>query len=118
MLDLLNDLFEILFCVFMMGGMQFYSVVVICDVEKKEIFFLVYFNQLMVKEVLVVLIFCVDFCCFCKYCQERNVVLGYGNLMFFLNVVMDILLVVQIFCMFVEEVGLGICYLGIIIYNF
>lgn len=48
----------------------------------------------MVIGVLVVLIFCVDFNCFSKWCRECKVVLGYDNFIFFLNVVMDVLFVV------------------------
>ena len=71
----------------------------------------------MVKAAPVVLTFCADFCRFCKYCQERNAVPGYGNLMSFLNAAMDTLLVAQTFCTLAEEAGLGICYLGTTTYN-
>ena len=91
-----------------MGGMQLYSVVVTRDAEKKEILSPAHFNQSMVKEAPVVLTFCADFRRFCKYCQERNAVPGYGNLMSFLNAAMDTLLVAQTFCTLAEEAGLGI----------
>ena len=115
--DLLNDLLETSFRASTMGGMQLYSVVVTRDAEKKEILSPAHFNQPMVKEAPVVLTFCADFRRFCKYCQERNAVPGYGNLMSFLNAAMDTLLVAQTFCTLAEEAGLGICYLGTTTYN-
>lgn len=115
--DLLNDLLETSFRASTMGGMQLYSVVVTRDAEKKEILSPAHFNQPMVKAAPVVLTFCADFCRFCKYCQERNAVPGYGNLMSFLNAAMDTLLVAQTFCTLAEEAGLGICYLGTTTYN-
>ena len=115
--DLLNDLLETSFRASTMGGMQLYSVVVTRDAEKKEILSPAHFNQPMVKAAPVVLTFCADFRRFCKYCQERNAVPGYGNLMSFLNAAMDTLLVAQTFCTLAEEAGLGICYLGTTTYN-
>lgn len=110
--ELLNDLLETSFRASTMGGMQLYSVVVTRDAEKKEILSPAHFNQPMVKEAPVVLTFCADFRRFCKYCQERNAVPGYGNLMSFLNAAMDTLLVAQTFCTLAEEAGFGYLLFG------
>lgn len=115
--DLLNDLLGASFRASTMGGMQLYSVVVTRDAEKKAQLSPAHFNQPMVKGAPVVLTFCADFYRFSKWCQERNALPGYDNLMSFLNAAMDTLLVAQTFCTLAEEAGLGICYLGTTTYN-
>lgn len=115
--DLLNDLLEASFRSSTMGGMQLYSVVVTRDADKKAALSPAHFNQPMVKGAPVVLTFCADFRRFSAWCQQRNAVPGYDNLMSFLNATMDTLLVAQTFCTLAEEAGLGICYLGTTTYN-
>ena len=104
--DLLNDLLETSFRASTMGGMQLYSVIVTRDAEMKEKLSPAHFNQPMVKGAPVVLTFCADFRRFSKWCEQRNAVPGYDNL-----------LVAQTFCTLAEEAGLGICYLGTTTYN-
>jgi nitroreductase len=106
--DLLNDLLETSSRASTMGGMQLYSVVITRNAEMKEKLSPAHFNQLMVKGAPVVLTFCADFRRFSKWCEQRNAVPGYNNLMSFMNAAMDTLLV---------EAGLGICYLGTTTYN-
>lgn len=115
--DLLNDLLEASFRASTMGGMQLYSVIVTRDEEMKEKLSPAHFNQPMVKGAPVVLTFCADFRRFSHWCEQRNAVPGYNNLMSFMNASMDTLLVAQTFCTLAEEVGLGICYLGTTTYN-
>ena len=115
--DLLNDLLETSSRASTMGGMQLYSVVITRNAEMKEKLSPAHFNQPMVKGAPVVLTFCADFRRFSKWCEQRNAVPGYNNLMSFMNAAMDTLLVAQTFCTFAEEAGLGICYLGTTTYN-
>ena len=115
--DLLNDLLETSSRASTMGGMQLYSVVITRNAEMKEKLSPAHFNQPMVKGAPVVLTFCADFRRFSKWCEQRNAVPGYNNLMSFMNAAMDTLLVAQTFCALAEEAGLGICYLGTTTYN-
>ena len=115
--DLLNDLLETSSRASTMGGMQLYSVVITRNAEMKETLSPAHFNQPMVKGAPVVLTFCADFRRFSKWCEQRNAVPGYNNLMSFMNAAMDTLLVAQTFCTLAEEAGLGICYLGTTTYN-
>ena len=106
--DLLNDLLETSSRASTMGGMQLYSVVITRNAEMKEKLSPAHFNQPMVKGAPVVLTFCADFRRFSKWCEQRNAVPGYNNLMSFMNAAMDTLLVAQTFCTLAEEAGLGI----------
>ena len=115
--DLLNDLLETSSRASTMGGMQLYSVVITRNAEMKEKLSPAHFNQPMVKGAPVVLTFCADFRRFSKWCEQRNAVPGYNNLMSFMNAAMDTLLVAQTFCTLAEEAGLGSCYLGTTTYN-
>lgn len=115
--DLLNDLLETSSRASTMGGMQLYSVVITRNAEMKEKLSPAHFNQPMVKGAPVVLTFCADFRRFSKWCEQRNAVPGYNNLMSFMNAAMDTLLVAQTFCTLAEEAGFGICYLGTTTYN-
>ncbi len=115
--DLLNDLLETSSRASTMGGMQLYSVVITRNAEMKEKLSPAHFNQPMVKGAPVVLTFCADFRRFSKWCEQRNAVPGYNNLMSFMNAAMDTLLVAQTFCTLAEEAGWGICYLGTTTYN-
>ena len=115
--DLLNDLLETSSRASTMGEMQLYSVVITRNAEMKEKLSPAHFNQPMVKGAPVVLTFCADFRRFSKWCEQRNAVPGYNNLMSFMNAAMDTLLVAQTFCTLAEEAGLGICYLGTTTYN-
>ena len=115
--DLLNDLLETSSRASTMGGMQLYSVVITRNAEMKEKLSPAHFNQPKVKGAPVVLTFCADFRRFSKWCEQRNAVPGYNNLMSFMNAAMDTLLVAQTFCTLAEEAGLGICYLGTTTYN-
>ena len=108
------------FAMFANGGYslrEFYEDLQNGDAEMKEKLSPAHFNQPMVKGAPVVLTFCADFRRFSKWCEQRNAVPGYDNLMSFMNASMDTLLVAQTFCTLAEEAGLGICYLGTTTYN-
>jgi FMN reductase [NAD(P)H] len=75
-----------------------------------------HFNQPMVTEAPVVLTVCADFRRTTDWCESRNAVPGYNNLLSFLNAATDALLYTQTFCNLAEEAGLGICFLGTTVY--
>lgn len=115
--ELLNDLLSAASRVSTIGNMQVYSVVVTKDDEMKAKLSPAHFNQPMIKNAPVVLTFCADFNRFSKWCEARNAVPGYANFLSFMNAATDALLFTQNFCTLAEENGLGICYLGTVIYN-
>jgi len=63
-----------------------------------------------------VLTICADFRRTTDWCECRNAVPGYSNLLSFMNAATDALLYTQTFCNLAEEEGLGICFLGTTIY--
>ncbi|MGL5981291.1 MAG: NADPH-dependent oxidoreductase [Phocaeicola sp.] len=115
--ELLNKLLNEASRAATMGNMQLYSVVVTRSPELKEKLAPAHFNQPMVTDAPVILTFCADFNRFSKWCELRNAVPGYDNLLSFLNAMIDTLLFTQSFCTLAEEHGLGSCYLGTTIYN-
>lgn len=115
--DLLNDLLATASRVSTIGNMQVYSVIVTKDAEMKAKLAPAHFNQPMVKGAPVVLTICADFNRFSKWCEFRNAQPGYANFLSFMNAATDALLFTQNFCTLAEEAGLGICYLGTVIYN-
>ncbi len=115
--NLLNDLLSTASRVSTIGNMQVYSVIVTRDAEMKAKLAPAHFNQPMIKGAPVVLTFCADFNRFTKWCELRNAKPGYANFLSFMNAATDALLYTQNFCTLAEEAGLGICYLGTVIYN-
>lgn len=115
--DLLNDLLATASRVSTIGNMQVYSVIVTKDAEMKAKLAPAHFNQPMVKGAPVVLTICADFNRFSKWCEFRNAQPGYANFLSFMNAATDALIFTQNFCTLAEEAGLGICYLGTVIYN-
>ena len=99
------------------GNMQVYSIIVTTDEELKSQLSPAHFNQAMVKEAPVVLTFCADFNRFNKWCLQRNAQPGYDNFISFITAAIDALIVAQNVCLAAEANGLGICYLGTVIYN-
>lgn len=115
--ELLNELLETSCRASTMGNLQLYSVVVTRELEMKKKLAPLHFNQPMVMNAPVVLTFCADFHRTSVWCEERNAVPGYDNFLSFINASVDALLVAQTFCTLAEEKGLGICYLGTVVYN-
>lgn len=99
------------------GNMQVYSVVATRDIDIKEQLAPLHFNQPMVMNAPVVLTFCADFNRFSKWCEQRDAVPSYDNLISFASAAMDATIFAQAFATLAEERGLGICYLGTTIYN-
>lgn len=115
--DLLYELLEIACRASTTGNMQLYSIIITEDDEMKAKLAPAHFNQPMVKDSPVSLTFCADFRRFTKWCKDRNAEPGYNNYLSFMNAVIDAMLVAQTFCVAAEEKGLGICYLGTVLYN-
>lgn len=99
------------------GNMQVYSVVVTQAQEMKEKLAPCHFNQPMIKQAPVVLTFCADYNRFNKWCKLSSAEPGYDNFMSFVCGAIDAVLVAQNVCIAAETKGLGICYLGTVLYN-
>jgi len=99
------------------GNMQVYSIIVTRSQEIKDKLSPAHFNQSMITTAPVVLTFCADFNRFNKWCRQRKAEPGYDNFLSFMTAAIDALLVAQTVCNAAEEEGLGICYLGTVIYN-
>ena len=99
------------------GNMQVYSIIVTTNEDIKASLSPTHFNQSMVREAPVVLTFCADFNRFNKWCLQRKAQPGYDNFLSFMTASIDALLVAQNVCIAAEANGLGICYLGTVIYN-
>ena len=115
--ELLNRLLEDAARTQTMGNLQLYSVVVTKSSEMKKRLAPAHFNQPMITEAPVVLTVCADFRRTTNWCEFRNAVPGYNNLLSFMNAATDALLYTQTFCNLAEEEGLGVCFLGTTIYS-
>ena len=114
--ELLNRLLEEASHTQTMGNLQLYSVVVTRSQEAKQALAPFHFNQPMVTQAPVVLTICADFRRVSDWCECRQAVPGYDNMLSFMNAATDALLYTQTFCNLAEEQGLGICYLGTTLY--
>ena len=114
--ELLNRLLEEASHTQTMGNLQLYSVVVTRSQEAKQALASFHFNQPMVTQAPVVLTICADFRRVSDWCECRQAVPGYDNMLSFMNAATDALLYTQTFCNLAEEQGLGICYLGTTLY--
>ncbi len=99
------------------GNMQWYSVVVTRDPEKKRELAPAHFNQPSVESASVVLTFCLDLNRFEHWCRLNNAVPGFENFQSFVAAIIDTSLFAQQFCTIAEMNGLGTCYLGTTTYN-
>jgi nitroreductase len=99
------------------GNMQWYSIIVTKDAEMKKKLVPLHFNQNVARTAPVILTFCADINRFNHWCTQNNAVPGYDNFISFFNAATDALLVAQNVCIAAENAGLGICYLGTVIYN-
>ena len=99
-----------------MGNLQFYSVVVTRSDEMKRRLAPAHFNQPMVTGAPVVLTFCADTRRTSVWCNNRQAVQGYDNMLSYQNAATDALLFCQTFCNLAEEEGLGCCFLGTTVY--
>lgn len=99
------------------GNMQVYSIIVTREEEIRKKLWEVHFKQDMVLQAPVHITFCADFNRFNIWCRQRKADPGYDNFLSFFTGAIDALLVSQNVCLAAEESGLGICYLGTVIYN-
>ena len=83
--ELLNRLLEDAARTQTMGNLQLYSVVVTKSSEMKKRLAPAHFNQPMITEAPVVLTVCADFRRTTNWCEFRNAVPGYNNLLSFMN---------------------------------
>jgi nitroreductase len=115
--ELLDDILQAGIRTSTTGNMQLYSIIITRDPEMKQELAPFHFNQPMVKDAPVTLTFCADFNRFKKWCRLRNAEPGYDNFLSFMTAAIDALLVSQTVAVAAESKGLGICYLGTVIYN-
>lgn len=94
------------------GNMQVYSIIATKDATIKKQLLPLHFNQQMVNDAPLVLTFCADINRFNKWCNLRNAIPGYNNMLWFVNATIDAMLAAQNACIEAEDNGLGICYLG------
>lgn len=99
------------------GNMQAYSIIVTKENSVKEKLWEYHFKQNMVLEAPVHLTFCADFNRFTKWCNLRKANPGYDNFLSFMTAAIDAILVSENVALAAESFGLGICYLGTILYN-
>jgi nitroreductase len=99
------------------GNMQWYSIVITTESERRSKLAALHFNQNVAKTAPALLTFCADINRFNIWCTTNNAVPGYNNFLSFFNAAVDALLVAQNVCIAAENVGLGICYLGTTTYN-
>lgn len=95
------------------GNMQWYSIIITQDAQRKaELCSRGHFNQKMVEEAPVILTFCADLHRFSNWCSLRNADPGYDNFLSFYTATIDTTIAAQNACIVAETEGLGICYLG------
>lgn len=99
------------------GNMQLYSLVVTRSSAKKELLAPLHFNQAMVRTAPVVLTICYDFNRFYKWLELNGTQTDFSNLLWLLTGVTDATILSQNICVSAENFGLGICYLGTVLYN-
>lgn len=99
------------------GNMQIYSIVVTRDAKHKADLAKFHFNQPMVTSAAAVVTVCIDINRWDKWCLQRNADPGYDNLLWLLSGAVDATIVSQNICVAAEAAGLGICYLGTVLYN-
>lgn len=99
------------------GNMQLYSMVVTTSRELREKLSPCHFNQPSVLQAPVHITFCADINRFSKWCRRRGAEPVYDNFAWFVNSAADALLASQNVALEAEAHGLGICYLGTVIYT-
>ena len=100
-----------------MGNLQLYSFIVTRDIEKKKELAKAHYGQPMVEGAPVMLTICADYNRTTQWCNNRNALPGYDNLLSLANAASDALLYTQTISLLSEENGLGVCYLGTVLYQ-
>lgn len=99
------------------GNMQVYSIIVTTSHELREKLSPCHFNQPSVLQAPVHITFCADINRFNKWCRQRGAEPAYDNFAWFMNATVDAVLASQNVALEAEAHGLGICYLGTVIYT-
>ncbi len=99
------------------GNMQWYSVIVTRDENKKRQLAPAHFNQPCLSQASVVLTFCLDLNRFEHWCRINAALPGFQNFQSFVAALIDTSLFAQQFVTIAEMQGLGTCYLGTTTYN-
>jgi len=99
------------------GNMQWYSVIITRDEDRKRALAPAHFNQPQVMGCDVVLTFCADVNRFSRWCRERCADPAYDNLQSLVAAFLDTTLLAQQFNTIAEMNGLGCCMLGTTTYN-
>ena len=99
------------------GNMQIYCIVVYTDKEMIAKLAPSHFCQPAITNAKAVLTFCADINRFKIWCKNRNAEAGFDNFLTFMTAATDAIIAAQNACLEAESNGLGICYLGTVIYN-
>lgn len=99
------------------GNMQLYSIVVSTSPEIREKLAPLHFNQPMMKQAPAVVTFCADINRFNLWCRQRGAEPAYDNFLWFASALVDATLASQNVALEAKAHGLGICYLGTVMYN-
>jgi nitroreductase len=99
------------------GNMQIYSIIVNTDKEMIAKLAPTHFCQPAITNAKAVLTFCADVNRFKIWCKNRNAKAGFDNFLSFMTAATDAIIAAQNACLEAESNGLGICYLGTVIYN-
>ena len=99
------------------GNMQIYSIIVNTDKEMIAKLAPTHFCQPAITNAKAVLTFCADVNRFKIWCENRNTKAGFDNFLSFMTAATDAIIAAQNACLEAESNGLGICYLGTVIYN-
>ena len=99
------------------GNMQIYSIIVNTDKEMIAKLAPTHFCQPAITNAKAVLTFCADINRFKIWCENRNAKAGFDNFLTFMTAATDAIIAAQNACLEAESNGLGICYLGTVIYN-
>lgn len=115
--DVLNEILEAGTRASNTGNMQLYSMIATTSPELREQLSPCHFNQLSVLQAPVHITFCADINRFDKWCRQRGAEPGYDNFVWFVSATVDAVLASQNVTLEAEAHGLGICYLGTVIYT-
>ncbi len=115
--DVLNEILEAGTRASNTGNMQAYSMIATTSRELREKLSPCHFNQPSVLQAPVHITFCADINRFGKWCRQRGAEPGYDNFAWFMNGTVDAVLASQNVALEAEAHGLGICYMGTVIYT-
>jgi nitroreductase len=99
------------------GNMQVYSIIITTNEDLKQKLWKAHFQQNMVLQAPLHITFCADVNRFSKWCKARKAKPAYENLLWYCTAATDAVLVSQNVALAAESFGLGVCYLGTVLYN-